>query len=52
VALVVYNKSTLDLLFEMQKFHKLAFESHFKPLVALFVATEMSFLTIWGAQAY
>ena len=51
VTLVVYNSTTIHLICEMYTYHKLAFEEHVRSLFFLFLATEVTLLSILIGQA-
>mmetsp|Transcript_30295 Transcript_30295/g.35527 ORF Transcript_30295/g.35527 Transcript_30295/m.35527 type:complete len:82 (+) Transcript_30295:45-290(+) len=50
ITMIVYNSSTLALFYEMYYYHRLAFHKHVKQLVALFIATEITLLSILAGQ--
>ena len=43
---IVYNSSTLALIYQMYSNHRLAFMKHKRTLVVLFITTEITFLVI------
>ena len=51
VTLVVYNSTAIHLIYEMYTYHRLAFWEHVRSLVSLFLATEVTLLSILLTQA-
>jgi len=49
--LVVYNSNSISLIYEMYRHHRMAYESHVKQLVGLFIATEVTLGFVLFSQA-